>query len=921
MAFPQAPLDAVTELYIGGGWTDVTADVLLRDRIAITRGRADEAGQVDPSSCSLSLRNTNGKYSPRNPLSPYFGTFGRNTPMRVSVGRERDTFTRTRSSGWGSTDDGQAWGAFGAGGTLSGTDTSVNGTSGVHSVPAAAAWRATYLPGVSYRDVEVAVSVTLPATPTGGNFEPANILLRGQPDLSTYYMARLQITPAGELQLVLIAPGGAVIASTTVAGITYTGQTIRVRAGIEGGNAIRMRAWDVAGPEPRDWQVADTDPSTTPLTAPGWVAVRSGVAAGNTNTKPVVFTYDNLQVRLPRFVGEVSAWPPRWDTSGADVWVPIVAAGIGRRLGQGAAPLRSPLFREMTSEGNAPFLVAYWPCEDGDGATQVASASPAPPMQLPPGGVALAQSTAIPGSAPLPVLSAGGTLTGPVPSAPDGGVYVRTVMAFPPSGVLADGTILLRVLTTGTARQWDLKFTIFGGDSVLNVRAFDSQGTLLAEFNPGGVGFDVFDQRVKFELDLTQVGSDVAASLTQRSIGAGDLIVDSGGFDATFTGITVGHATRVIVAPDANAAQLAVGHVAVGTNVDFAAGQGPAMVGNAGETAGTRFTRLAAEEAVPAILVGDAAGTAAMGAQGTQTLLALLREGGDSDGGVLYETRGDLALAYRARRSVYNQPAALALDYTAPGDVAPPLEPVDDDQHLRNDVTVSRDGGSSARVALDVGPLSTQTPPAGVGRYDEQVTLSLAADDQLADQAAWRVHLGAWDEARYPTVHVDLAAGPHLIPAATALDIRDRLTISNPPAWLPPGAIDQLVEGYTETLGAYDWDLTYNCSPAGPWTVGIVEDTILGRADTAGSQLTSSITASSTSVSVTTTTGPVWINGATSPSFPFDIACGGEVMTVTAITGTSSPQTFTVTRGTNGVTLAHAAGTPLSLAHPMRAAL
>ena len=94
-----------------------------------------------------------------------------------------------------------------------------------------------------------------------------------------------------------------------------------------------------------------------------------------------------------------------------------------------------------------------------------------------------------------------------------------------------------------------------------------------------------------------------------------------------------------------------------------------------------------------------------------------------------------------------------------------------------------------------------------------------------------------------------------------------------------------------------------------------------GRADTDGSELAADIGAADTTITVTVTDGPLWITGSASPDFPVDILVGGEVMTVTAISGAASPQTFTVTRGTNGVALAHAAGTGLSLAQPMRLAL
>jgi hypothetical protein len=54
---------------------------------------------------------------------------------------------------------------------------------------------------------------------------------------------------------------------------------------------------------------------------------------------------------------------------------------------------------------------------------------------------------------------------------------------------------------------------------------------------------------------------------------------------------------------------------------------------------------------------------------------------------------------------------------------------------------------------------------------------------------------------------------------------------------------------------------------------------------------------------------------------PFDILMGGEQMTVTNITGSSSPQTFTVTRGVNGVVRSHSAGEDLRLFSPTNISL
>lgn len=85
MVFPQTPLTVTVELLLGGTWVDITPDVYLRNPIQITWGRQDWASQADTTKCPLTLNNRAGKYSPKNPMSPYFGLLGRNTPVRIRV--------------------------------------------------------------------------------------------------------------------------------------------------------------------------------------------------------------------------------------------------------------------------------------------------------------------------------------------------------------------------------------------------------------------------------------------------------------------------------------------------------------------------------------------------------------------------------------------------------------------------------------------------------------------------------------------------------------------------------------------------------------------------------------------------------------------------------------------------------------------
>lgn len=164
----------------------------------------------------------------------------------------------------------------------------------------------------------------------------------------------------------------------------------------------------------------------------------------------------------------------------------------------------------------------------------------------------------------------------------------------------------------------------------------------------------------------------------------------------------------------------------------------------------------------------------------------------------------------------------IALDYTA-GDVSEPFAPTDDDQKVRNEITAQRVDGGEATYSKLEGPNNVHDPatdPDGIGVYDEGIQLNVADDDQLADLAAWRVHLGTVDEDRYPTVRIDLAKNPDLADEMTGLYLGDRLTVAHPPPWMAPDTIDLIAEGGTETVGhPNDWDVVLNASSGTPWKV------------------------------------------------------------------------------------------------------
>ncbi|MFE9300836.1 hypothetical protein [Streptomyces sp. NPDC006856] len=867
------PLDRRTEFQIGGTWTNVTSAVRESEPIVIERGAKSESAKAGPSKCTLKLNNRDGKFSPRNPMSPYYGLIGRNTPIRVSVqGPESYLRVEGNTDSYARTPDTAALDITGD------IDLRVEATAdwyGTTSQALLGKWdsdgnRRSYLlriiNGLIILNWSTAGTSTLlaqqvlPALPKRAALRATLDVNNGAGGFTaTFYWAPTMDGPWTQIGDTL---------GTTPATSIYSGTAPLEVAPILA-NGVTPLKGRVYRAEVRNGiggtVVAAFDARSQPEGTTTWVDT-----AGRTWTLGPDATVSDREFR---FHGEISAWPSRWDVSGADVWVPIEAAGIRRRLGQGQKALDSTLRRRVPAFGP----LAYWPCEDEDGATQAYSpVDGVAPLAVT--GFRFGQDSTLAGSSALPAVEAGGRMVGSVPAPLGTSTEWSVHMVYAVDSAPASDAEFLAWRSTGTVRRWRLVQRTGHAD----IQGFNSAGDLVVDQGVI-VGDDVFEGWQRFYFWVSQSGGTVTWRLDWYNIGGA-----AGGIGNTYSG-TAGRVTQVDTEFGGSVSGLKVGHIGVFPLASTAA-YTSADHGFSKESAIGRMRRLANEESAQVDLSwidGDTGSdTERLGPQRPDTLLTLVQEAADTDGGILYEPADRLGLVYRDRASLYNQPVRLALDYTAPGEVPPPLEPTEDDQRLRNDVTVTRSGGSSGRAIAEIGPLSVLPPPDGVGIYDESVTLSLATDDQPERIAQWRMHLGTWDEARYPTISVWLHAAPHLIDTVLGLDIGDRVQISNPPPWLPPGGIDQHVHGYTERLGLYDWALAMNCAPAGPWTVGVVEDPVLGRADTDGSELREAVTSAATVWEVAVTDGPAWVTTSGQPGeFPFDVTAGGEQVTVTGIQG------------------------------------
>ena len=617
---------------------------------------------------------------------------------------------------------------------------------------------------------------------------------------------------------------------------------------------------------------------------------------------------DNGENKNYRFWGEVTAWPEDWDGTDTDVWVDVEAAGILRRLNQGTTPLHSTMYRGLTSAATtAP--VAYWPCEDLSQATSVASAIGGTPMSLV-GSPSLGADTGFACSAPLPTMN-NGSLVGTIPTyTVTGQSQVRFLLYLPTAP--PDGTQLVKVRATGSVPYWVVAYGTGGG---LAIKGIDTDG-LTVLCNSGAVGFGVDGQRIRVSMELTQNGANVNYTINTTSVTTGSVLT----FGGTFSSQTVGQFTAITVCPGQTLADGVLGHISVQSDVTSAfdlAGQVTAFIG---ETVNSRIARLCSEEGVNYTSVGTQSSDT-MGPQLPAKFLDLIQECVDVDQGVLFERETAFGLAYKARASLYNQSARLTLSYPGHQLAAIP-RPVPDDQNVRNDITVSRPSGSSAHASLDVGALSTLPPPNGVGVYQDTPTLNVEFDNDLQQHAAWRVHLGTVDEPRYPAISINMAH-PAVAPLrddALRVLFGARVAVTSPPSRLG-GDISQLVIGIPETLTHFEHRLTFVCQPESPYRVATLDDTTYGLPDTGGSTLADDMTPTSTTVRVATTSpaSPLWT--VDPAQFPFDVTVTGEQMTVTNITGASSPQTFTVTRSVNGVVKTHQVGDDIRLTHPMILAL
>jgi hypothetical protein len=914
----------VAEIFVNDAWTDITSDIRLSDQITVTYGYSSvtRSSTPPPASCSFTINNRSGNYSPRNPLGAYYRSLGQNTPLRVAVRVARDTFTRTTSNGWGTGTTGQPW-------TTTGTASlyATTGTAGTLSFTAAAQSLLAYQAGQLFRDVDVAASFTVPFSNVVGGNIACGLVLNG---ISTtdYFIARLNITTteAMTLDVVHVGPSSidSVVTGVAVSSFAFTGQKIRIKAQLSG-QTLRAKVWPAASEEPFDWLVEGsyvenaTEGTAYADRGKGWIGVYGATGVGNTNVT-FALAVDDLDVRINEFHGEATSWPTEWDTSGNDVFGQVEAAGLRRRLTQGQTTLPSTYSRANIN--TSPPHLLYYPVEDGSEATNIASGLPdTDPMTIDTssGDSQLASCPDFaPGSAPIGKPNGSRWYSPHVSAAATGEAQLIFLMSIPDSGDTDTATIIRMHFEGGTIWFVDIAYRTSGTGNIYFVFynrlgvAIHTSAPLTSSSGPiTGTPFQV-------SVELTQNGANidyVAAFLRPGNTGGTTV----GG---TVASQTFAAPSQFIVDPYLQLVGTAVGHIALRNDIISIFVNALALNAYNGEGIRTRMIRLCAEnddinfERTRSTIDDQVT----LGKQKQTTFLALLDEAVKSDMGFLLESRDIIGLVLFTMRALYNRTAFVTLDYSA-GQVQPPFKAVDDDQLIINDFTAMKIDGSSYRATQETGPLALTSPTSGegVGRYDDSDSYSLELDSDLPDMASWVVHVGTVDESRYPSINADLSklatSSTQLYLDLLGVWVGDRIEITNPKSGFIEGTVSQIVYGYKRRFGGRHHTIEFVCAPALPYTVAEVADTTgdtnpwLGRADTDGSTINTTAAAGATSLSVATPSGPLWTTVA--DNYPLYLDVGGIQVRATACSGAASPQTFTV----DALPVSRAAGLSVSVWH------
>lgn len=770
-------------------WQDVSDYVEWQDGVTISRRRSHELDEVQPGTMSLTLLNSDGRFTAGRTSSPYYPYVTLNRPIRIRARWPGSVNLVLEKQGKASD-----VALFSASGGLIALETT--------TVPAGQA-----------------------SSIRWSNWSVGNLLRIGSTSTTSPTEQALPVTVGRTYSLqAQVARSSAATASVAarIRWYSQAGAFLSENTGSALALALTFGTVSVSATAPASAVSARLVLTTTAGNA------SSVVYAGSWQVEESAApsTWVSPGVEYKRYTGFIDRWPHAW-TNGVLGNVQITATDRQKLLGRDK--VRQAIVEEVLATGPRCYYPLTEPSNSVQGGNQ--ATTPQPDMVIQQTGSLI--GTAEFGKEGGPDNSSGVLLS---PWDINNGMILVVPMLTTALGGGAGISVAVWVnfgVTTQTGQN-RLIYVDNGADTVhfrVNYAPSTNSLTVGARL-PGG---SVSGSTTSFNLDdntlhlVVATAEFIGATLRIRAYIDGVMGIDtspalSGGAWPSITRVRVGGLSGSALDPP-ELLQGLVAHVACWNSVltqTQAQGLSDAEDGFAGELSGARAARIAAWAGVTDTAFDVGASLMDSHPAQEQTPLAALKQVALSEAGAFFiDGAGTAVLHGRNRRQV---PPAVSITLAA-HQCGPDLQFVMDDQLLINDVSVSRSGKTVTRV-IDQTSIDTNQ-----GTYAANIDTLLYTDTEALDRASYTVTTYGYPQPRAGQISVDLHSIGTVWDMMLASEIGQRIEITGLPSEAPATALDLWCEGVADAITDSTWTIIMDTSPFRDIPVFILDDATFGTLD------------------------------------------------------------------------------------------
>jgi hypothetical protein len=790
-AFASSPDDPIDSQV----WEDISRYLDVQAGVRITHGKTDELGDVQPSTLSATLKNSDGIFTPNRTASPYYPNVKVGKYVRLSVmwpGGGKNYATNVLTSN------------------------TLTGWTGTGTVPPTLAMSTVGPPVVGTHALQISWGV-------GGSVPAASLTLNGLVIGRTYTVsAQARVPSSGSGPAVLLGISGIIDGSPTT--LLDTWQQIKVTfTATANSHILRVR------------------PATSPTGGTGRVnavQVEEGsVATAFVNT-PGTFSR--------RFTGPSVEWPTAWD-GGPAYYAETKLSAVDplAPLTSGDRQFQTLIIEDILDDDPIacyPLTEARLSLSAGD-----ISGNDAPPIfgtQTGVGGAidfgqdyiaATATTTAV---ERVPTFYRGrATACGFAPSAANSGRYLSaylrapvvsatgaTVIAYAREGTspFASGTVAVLMAADGSYLA--VEKDVLSGN--ITARFFDARTGITNQVASGiGLGSDGPAQYAAV-LDIPSAGNG-RVTFYWNGAAVGTPVTFAMASVPQWTIVSVGGRPHSTFKGDVSFVSFYAYPVPVGAI--FAQRQS-AFFGQdgTGDTSTSRIVKILGFLDQPLPIIGGS-GPQGCGPQEVEgaPLDAIHLVEATEDGLLFFDGSG--APNFRLRNYRINR----APDATVAADMIDPTQIGfrGDNYGLTNDVTATRPDGAVSRVV-------NADSVADHGRVKDSISAVSTSDSALRILAAWQANVDGVQRNRITGIRVSLLNFPSLISSLLTLELWRKLRLTDlPTAQAPAAGVDLIVEGWSEVISEEDWSMTFTTSPGEAvdvWQIGVAGHSEIGTTTTIG---------------------------------------------------------------------------------------